>query len=143
RVHGYDPVNPHFNVINGDDNGQMIKVGGTGRSDLVPSWKGGVYYTVNVTVRHGDKFYRCIKTHTALTSFESEYWMEVVRPQYADGTSLLWYLESEQPTVIRQVAYGTVLKRAQDVANLLNGYDRYLGGQGWQLNRVTEDGFDL
>lgn len=142
RIFGYDTITPTFFVKYGDPNGQQIKLGGTGRTDATPNWIGGVYYTVNLTVKYGKKFYRCVKTHNASSTFEEDFWLEVARPQYADGTSLLWFIDEEpEPAVL--VSYGSILKHPQDVANLMNGYDRYLKSRGWVFDEVDDTSFAL
>lgn len=139
RVFGYDPINPNFKILPGDTSGSQVKIGGTGRSDISPEWLGGVYYSVNITVSYGKKYYRCVKTHTSGSVFETDFWQEVARPQYADGSSLLWLLDVAQPAEVQSVAYGETFKGPQDIANFINGYDRYLESRGWLFEEVNTD----
>lgn len=139
RVYGYDVLNPAFNVLPGDRNGSKITIGGSGRTDLIPTWRSATYYSVNVTVRNGENFYRCVRSHTSGSIFESSYWVNVARPQYADGTGLVWYIDQDLDSSVEKVSYGTVFKKPQEVADFLNGYARYLNTRGWIFDNLASD----
>ena len=139
EVFGYDTLNPYFGVIAAAQNGNKISVGNGATSAAVPSWKSNTYYSVGITVKYQDAFYRSTRTHTSATLFEDEFWTKVARPQYADGTALTWYLDAELDAQVEKVAYGTVFKTPQEVANFLNSYERYLKSRGWVFENVAED----
>ena len=139
QIQGYDALNPYFSIINGNQFGPKTSVGSGAAAASVPSWRPSTYYSVNLTVKEGDNFYRSLKTHTSSSYFEPEFWLQVARPQYADGTSLSWALEGEFEAPVVKVPYGTVLKTPQDVADFMNGYERYLESRGWLFTNVDGD----
>jgi hypothetical protein len=139
EIYGYDALNPYFSVMAPAIHAGRISVGDGAKSAAVPNWNPGTYYSVDITVKYQDNFYRSNKTHTSSSFFEPEFWTQVARPQYADGSTLLWYLEGELDPVAEKIAYGTVLKTPQDVADFLNGYQRYLESRGWIFENLGED----
>ncbi len=144
EIYGYDALNPYFYTIPADKNGSKISVGsGIKASNPTPLWRGATYYTVNIVVKHEDNFYRALKTHTSSTFFEPSYWTQVSRPQYADGGALVWYLGQPVSPVIEKVAYGTILKTPQQVADFVNGYNRYLESRGWKFDSLNDDQDDI
>jgi hypothetical protein len=143
RVFGYDSLNPNFKVIPGDPNGNKIGLGESNKTNTIPNWRPNTYYSVNITVKWSDSYYRCIKTHTSGENFERVFWVEVARPQYADGARLAWYLETTQPAETQSVSYGTVFKTPQQLADFINGYDRYLKSRGWVFSEVDTDSMQV
>ena len=139
EVYGYDSINPFFSLISGSPNGGQVAVGDATTSSEVPFWRPNTYYSVNITIRHENSFYRCVRTHTSSSVFEGDFWTEVARPEYADGSRLLWSLDSDPDEPITSVAYGTILKKPQDVADFLNGYQRWLESRGWLFEDSNED----
>ena len=139
EIYGYNNLDPHFNILAPAINGRKISVGDGASSAAIPGWKPSTYYSVGLTVKYQDNFYRATKTHTSSTYFETSYWTQVARPQYADGTALVWYLEGELNPAVEKVSYGTVLKTPQDVANFMNSYQRYLETRGWVFEDLSGD----
>lgn len=139
EVYGYDSLNPYFPMLAGAQNGSKISVGDGGKSASIPSWTANAYYSIDITIKYQDNFYRALKTHTSSSFFEPEFWTQVARPQYADGTALTWYLEGELTPVVEKLPYGTVIKTPQEVANFINGYQRYLESRGWTFQDVSDD----
>ena len=139
EVFGYDSLNPYFSTLPPAVNSGKISVGDGAKSAAIPTWKASTYFGVGITVKYQDNFYRALKTHTSSTFFEEEFWTQVARPQYADGTALMWYSEGELVQHVEKVAYGTVFKEPQEVADFLNGYERYLKNRGWIFEDVGED----
>lgn len=139
EIYGYDALNPAFQVIDGNSFGPKTSVGSGSATASIPSWRPGTYYSVNMTVKEGDNFFRALKTHTSSSYFEPDFWTQVARPQYADGSRLTWALEAEYGATPRKIAYGTILKTPQDVADFLNGYQRYLESRGWVFDNVDSD----
>lgn len=143
EVFGYDALNPYFSTLPPVTSGSKISVGDGATSAAIPTWRPSTYYSVGFTVRYQDNFYRATKTHNSSSFFESEFWTQVARPQYADGTALIWYLEGELDKQVEKVAYGTVFKTPQEVADFLNGYQRYLESRGWIFEDVGEDEMEV
>ena len=139
EVFGYDVLNPYFPTLPPAVNGGKISVGDGLGSVSIPTWRPTTYFSVGITVRFQDNFYRAVRTHTSATFFEDEFWTQVSRPQFADGTALIWYTEGEIEPVVEKIAYGTVFKDPQEVADFLNGYERYLESKGWIFENVGED----
>ena len=143
EVFGYDSLNPYFSTLPPAINSGKISVGDGAKSAAIPTWKSNTYFSVGLTVKYQDNFYRALKTHTSLTFFEEEFWTQVARPQYADGTALMWYLEGDLIPDVEKVAYGTVFKTPQEVADFLNGYERFLKSRGWIFENVGEDELEV
>lgn len=143
EVFGYDALNPYFSTLPPAVNGGKISVGDGARSSAVPGWRPGTYFSVGLTIKYLDNFYRALKSHTSATFFEEEFWTQVARPEYADGAALIWYSEGEQAQTVEKVQYGTVFKKPQEVADFLNGYERYLKSRGWIFENVSEDDLDI
>lgn len=143
RIFGYDSLNPYFSIIPGDEFGNKLAIGESNRAPVVPGWRPFTYYTVNLTLKFGDLFYRCLTTHTSGEGFEPRYWIEVARPQYADGVRLSWNVEPALPINVQTINYGTVFKTPQTLADFISGYDRYLQSRGWVFDAVDSDGYSL
>lgn len=143
EVFGYDALNPFFPTLPPAVNGGKISVGDGATSAAIPSWRPDTYFGVGLTIKYQDNFYRALKTHTSAAFFENEFWTQVARPQYADGTALIWYSNGEIVPVVESIAYGTVFKTPQEVANFLNGYERYLESRGWIFENVGEDELEI
>lgn len=138
EVYGYNALDPFFKIIPGDLAGPKTSVGEDSGKSAVVNWKEAAYYAVNFVVKYGDKFYRAIKSHTAASFFEPQFWVEIARPQYADGTRLTWAIDAALDSQPVNVAYGTVFKTPQDVADFINGYSRYLTSRGWIFDEFSD-----
>ena len=143
KIYGYDSLNPHFSMLPPAVNGGKISVGDGAKSAAIPAWKANAYYSVGITVKHQDNFYRSLKTHTSSAFFEPAFWTQVARPQYADGAALMWYLEGDLDPQVKKLAYGTILKTPQEVADFFNGYQRYLKSRGWIFEEIDSDDMEV
>lgn len=140
KVFGYDILDPVFKVIPSLVGGRSVSVSaGPAVRTKVPTWKASTYYPQNNTIRHIDKYYRSIKTHTSGSSFESEYWVEVARPTFADASAVNYYIDSKNDSVVERIPYGSLLKSPQEVANLISGYERYLESRGWKFDSIDAE----
>lgn len=142
KIFGYDVLNPYFKILAPDKNGTAISITTGNRPARVVSWKASTYFTVGVTVRFGDNFYQCVKTHTSSQKFEAEYWSELAdRPARGDN-QVAWYLEKQVDAKVEQIAYGSSFKNLQDVVDVINGYERYLVDAGWEFD-YSSDGLEI
>ena len=140
KVHGYDNLNPYFRTIKEDENGNKIRIGSTGRVVNVPSWRPETYYTANVTVKYGENYFKCLKSHTSSSSFENQFWLEVLRPQTANELGMVWYLDNDKNNQIKDYTYGSIMPSMQDIATFISGYSRYLTSRGWVFEHTLDDG---
>lgn len=142
RIHGYDSVDPFFSIIRGSPLGRKSQIGDSITSSTVLFWRPNTYYSVNIIVNHDNRFYRSNRTHTSSSVFEGDFWNEVPRPQFADGARLAWYAEADLDEPVTRIPYGTILRTPQDVADFLNGYERFLESRGWLFRDERNDVLD-
>lgn len=132
RVIGYNGEKPTFDIIRGDPNSKKIRItidGSTERS--ISDWRPSVYYKKDMHVSYQDSVFRCVAAHTSSSKFEEEYW--VLDPQgsaIANTTVIRHQREGEEDSI----AYGTVLPKLQDVADLIFGYERKLRSVGFEFS---------
>jgi hypothetical protein len=142
KVFGYDVLNPYFKILRADPNSGAIQINSGERLAKISQWRASTYYVVGTLIQRGDNFYTCAKTHTSGKTFENEFWTQMSeRPRIAVN-GVAWYLEGEIGALVEQIPYGSSFKTIQEVVDVLNGYDRYLRGQGWIFDHST-DGIDI
>ncbi|MNR87705.1 hypothetical protein D3C72_186040 [compost metagenome] len=140
KIFGYDILDPVFKIIPSDVGGRAISVtAGSAQRVRIPNWKQSTYYPTNTTVRYLDKFYRAIKTHTSLRSFETQYWVEVARPAYADAAAVEYYRDAKNDQIVERIPYGSLIRTPQEMATFISGYERYLVSRGWLFDTVASD----
>ncbi len=140
KIFGYDILDPVFKIIPSDVGGRAISVtAGAGSRVRIPNWKQNTYYPTNTTVRYIDKFYRAIKTHTSMRSFETQYWLEVARPAYADAAAVEYYRDAKNENIVERIPFGSLIRSPQEMATFISGYERYLVSRGWKFDTVSLD----
>ncbi len=140
KIFGYDILDPVFKIIPSDPNSTSVNVSaGSATRSRIPNWNTNTYYPQNTTVRYLDKYFRCLKTHTSIRSFEIDYWVEVARPTSADASAVEYYVNPKNQDVVERIPYGTLLKTPQEMATFISGYERYVVSRGWKFIQVATD----
>jgi hypothetical protein len=134
-IYGYDLQNSEFITFNRSSAKLIdITIGGTPAEFT--------YFTVGATYRPGDivryngVYYSSLETQTP-TKFDSSAWMKLKALPTVGGVSVTYKPVSE-PTITRY-PYGSVIKTAQEVFDIMIGYGAYLESRGWDFTEVNQD----
>lgn len=143
KIYGYDNSIPNFNVyeLNTLSSYETIGVASTIKH-RISSWKSNVYYPKGSVVSYGEDYYMAESSISASNTFIASKWVEVNRPDVSSYTTVNWYsaVSSQDTTTI---PYGTLFKSTQEVANFLNGYQKYLENSGFDFNTTLDDNTTL
>jgi hypothetical protein len=138
-VYGYNIANPYFLTIPPNIFGPASSISvSSGSQIVVPNWKPNTYYLADTTVNYAGTYYVCVTTYTSAQVFEPRYWNQIAVPTFTSSISVAWYSSADTSTAT-SVQYGTQFQALQDVANFLNGLERYYIAQGWSFELITSD----
>ena len=143
KIYGYDLLNPVFKVIPPNTSGPSHPVvyGSIERINII-NWTPNTWYKIGISVNHTGKFYECIRSHTSSQIFENIFWKEIAAPNSQIETSVEWYSNAVN-NYTSVVPYGTELSSLQEVANFLNGLERYYISRGWLFTSIINQGTDI
>jgi hypothetical protein len=134
-IYGYDVLNSEFTVLDrATDKLIEVSVGGTPAEF--------VYFTPGATYVHGDivryngVYFSSNATQT-VEKFIASGWTKLPTLPVDGGISVSYKPNSKGTTTV--YPYGSILKTAQDVFDVLIGWGAYLKTQGWQFDEVSQD----
>ena len=134
-IYGYDLLNAEFITLGRSDATLIdVSIGGTPSPFLYFSV--GATYNTGDIVRYNGVYYVSLATQT-VQSFVSANYQKLKSLPIIGGISVIYKPISTD--TITKTPYGSVLKSAQEVFDLLIGWGAYLGSQGWQFNDVNQD----
>jgi hypothetical protein len=134
-VYGYDLLNSAFTVLDRSPSVLIdVSVGGTPAPFLY--FTPGATYNEGDIVRYNGIYYVSISTHLA-QKFISKNYQKLSSLPIIDGISVVYKPVSEES--ITKIPYGTVLRSAQDVFDLMIGWGAYLESKGWRFDEVNAD----
>lgn len=134
-VYGYDLLSSEFTVLERTDAKLIdISVGGT-PADFQYFTTGATYSNGDI-VRHNGIYYQSLATQT-VQKFENGSWLKLKTLPTVGGVSVTYKPVSGKN--VTKVPYGTILKSAQEVFDLLIGWGAYLETRGWQFTEVNAD----
>jgi hypothetical protein len=137
KIKGYDTSAPSFKyfVPFERDKDPVITIGGT--SDPYLEFESGRTYVVGTTVENSGQFYRVTKQHIA-DSFDASNFATLSKLPVSGGRELILRREYETFSPL-ELAYGTVLRTIQEVADFLQGYGKYLESIGFVFDNYRAD----
>lgn len=132
KVYGYDFYEPYFTVyeIAKSESDPVLTVGGI--SEGFEEWVPEKVFNNGVICRYNNVYFRALKTHTSGSIFDQALWKKLAQLPTVDGVEV--FRRRNFQTYTKKIAYGTVLKTYQEVADLLLGYQRYLESIGFEFN---------
>jgi len=134
-VYGYDLLNAEFITLGRSDATLIdVSIGGTPSPFLY--FSSGATYNTGDIVRYNGVYYVSLVTQT-VQSFVSANYQKLKSLPIIGGISVIYKPISTD--TITKIPYGSILKSAQAVFDLLIGWGAYLGSQGWQFNDVNQD----
>ncbi len=140
-VYGYDILNPSFNVIQPNTTGPASPLAfDSVQPAIIPNWTPGKFYIAGVTVNHTGIYYFCLRSHTADIVFESVFWQVINKPAFVSVLSVNWYSNAVNTNIV-SVPYGSKYSTLQEVANFLNGLERYYISRGWVFSQVINNSY--
>lgn len=134
-VYGYDLLNAEFITLDRTTNKVIdITIGGTPAEFLY--FEPGTTYTQGQIVRYNGVYYESLSTQLA-QRFVPSGWRKLRALPTVGGVSVN-YKPISAETVTRY-PYGSILRNAQEVFDLMIGWGAYLEQQGWQFTDVNQD----
>lgn len=134
-VYGYDLLNAEFTVFDRSDATLIdVSIGGTPAPFLY--FTAGATYNQGDIVRYNGVYYVSLVTQT-VQKFISEGYQKLKSLPIIGGVSAIY--KPASLATITKIPYGSILKTAQEVFDLMIGYQAYLESRGWQFQDVNQD----
>ena len=136
-VRGYDSYHPYFTILAPIHTLQdrAIVVGGV--SENYVTWTEGKFYQTGQIAYFNNNYYRTTASHTATATFDTSKFQILASLPMVGGVSVA---ESQTyQTIPTRVTYGTVFYTAQQVFDLMMGYQAYLKSQGFIFDYLQPD----
>lgn len=106
----------------------VIRIGAT--TENFTFWQPNTFYSKGKVVKQDNLFYRATSNISSGSQFSTNNWSEIgTALPLQGGTSVKRYKNYEP--VVTKIPYGTKFSDAQQVANFMYGYDRYLTHEGF------------
>ena len=134
-VYGYDLLNAEFTVFDRSDATLIdVSIGGTPAPFLY--FTAGATYNQGDIVRYNGVYYVSLVTQT-VQKFISKGYQKLKSLPIIGGVSAIY--KPVSLATITKIPYGSILKTAQEVFDLMIGYQAYLESRGWQFQDVNQD----
>jgi hypothetical protein len=132
KVYGYDFYAPYFTVYEPlrSESDPLISVGGI--SENFVDWKPNLAVTNGTIVRYNELYYRALKSHTSSNSFDVTLWQRLPKLPLVGAVEV--FRRRNWQFATKRIAYGTIYKTLQEVADAMLGYEEYLIRQGFVFN---------
>ena len=138
-VKGYDKYNPRFNIYKPilSERDQALNVGGVSANFI--TWQERKFYGTGQIVQYDNSYFRVKQDHTTNETFDITNYTRLAELPLTGGASVQKPTRFEE--TITSIPYQTVLPNAQEVYNLLLGYEKYLESVGFIFDdRINELG---
>lgn len=134
-VYGYDLLNSEFITLDRKTDKLIdITVGGTPAEFRY--FESGATYTLGEIVRYNGVYYESLGSQTP-AKFIASGWNRLKALPTVGGVSVSYKPVSDTTTT--RYPYGSILRNAQEVFDLMIGWGAYLESQGWQFTEVNQD----
>ena len=134
-VYGYDLLNAEFTTFDRSDDTLIdITVGGT-PAEFRQFEPGGTYKQGDI-VRYNGVYYESLSLQLA-EKFIPSNWQKLRALPTTGGVSVSYKPVSLE--TVTKYPYGSILKNAQQVFDLMIGWGAYLESRGWQFKEVNQD----
>ena len=138
KVSGYsnfDRTFTYFPPIENNDN-IPIRIGAT--TDSFTVWQPGGFYVKGAVIKNGATFYRATTNISSGQTFSEDNWATIGNTlPFKGGVTIKKYKNYKKTSAL--VTYGTEYKTAQEVANFLYGYEKYLEAQGFEFEDYSKE----
>ncbi len=135
KVIGYDANNQNFDIIDGEPTSKKIKITLDGKAErTITDWAPSVYYKKGMYVLYSNTVYRCTKTHTSASAFETDFWTVEPTGNTANGDTIIKFSKGGDR---RSIPYGSVLYSKQEVADLMFGMERKYVDDGFVFDSLS------
>jgi hypothetical protein len=134
-IYGYDLQNSEFITFDRSQ-AQLIDVSVGGTPAEFTYFTPGATYAPGNIVRYNGVFYSSLATQT-VDNFISASWQKLKALPIIGGISVTYRPVSA--TTITRYPYGSIIKTAQEVFDIMIGYGAYLESQGWDFTQVNQD----
>lgn len=133
KIFGYDNLDPIFRYypIFRSQGDPILSVGGVSENFL--DWEPGGTYTNGTIVRLGETFYRALKSHSDIATFDPTLWKKLPALPLKGSVEAFRRLNIDRSQVL-SVEYGTIFSELQLLVDFLYGYEGYLEDQGFSFN---------
>jgi hypothetical protein len=134
-VYGYDLFNAEFITLDrANEKTVEVSVGGTPAEFRY--FEVGATYNQGEIVRYNGVYYESLATQT-VSKFIATDWQKLKGLPTEGGITVTYKPISLETTT--KYPYGSILKNAQEVFDLMIGWGAYLEKQGWQFTEVNQD----
>jgi len=145
-VRGYDNIKPWFSIYKPKHGKNDIAVNVGGKQAKFVIWDSEKFYGKGQIVEFGGEYYRVSINHTSTETFDNSKFTKLGELPVTGGTEVAKAKAFESK--ITEVSYGTVYPRAQEVYDVILGYQEYLKEQGFvfdifQRETATIQDWDL
>jgi hypothetical protein len=134
-VYGYDLLSAEFITL-ARSNATLIDISIGGTPAAYQYFATGATYNPGDIVRYNGIYYTSLVTQTT-QKFISDNYQKLKSLPIIGGISVS-YKPVSTDTIVK-IPYGSVLKTAQDVFDLMIGWGSYLESQGWKFDEVNQD----
>lgn len=134
-VYGYDLLSSEFTILN-RSSATLIDISIGGTPAAYQYFAPGATYNPGDIVRYNGIYYNSLVIQ-ATQKFISGNYQKLKSLPITGGISVSYKPISEN--TITRVPYGSILKTAQDVFDLLIGWGAYLEARGWKFDEVSQD----
>ena len=134
---GYDNIHPYFNyyAVIPAQNDWVISVGGV--SAPFVEWEINKAFTNGQFCSYRNDYYRCLKSHTSQSGFDSQYWVKLPKLPLTGATEAL--VRNSFESSISKMSYGVVFTKIQEVVDFLVGYQKYLISVGFVFDNFDSE----
>ena len=137
QISGYDKINPVIKyypaIIKSTD--PEINVGGI--SEPFVEWTAGSTYVAGQNIRYNSVYYRVKEKYIAGSTFDTNLHAKLPGLPSEGGRDAL--LRRNFSNVIAEIPYGTLLRKVQDVVDIILGYQEYLISQGFTFDYFNNE----
>jgi len=136
-IRGYDTLRPWFNIYK-PKHGQNdigINVGGTEAKFVI--WSSEKFYGEKQIVEFGGKYFRVKTNHTSTETFDNDKFTSLGELPITGGAEVAKARSFENK--VTEVSYGTVYARAQEVYDVILGYEHWLKEQGFVFDKYQRE----
>ena len=137
KIKGYDRYSPSFKIYKPilSQNDQAVNVGGVTANFIV--WQARKFYGVGQIVQYEERYYRVKEDHTTNDDFDFTLYTRLNELPLTGGASVQKPTRFEE--TITEIPYQTVIPNAQEVYNLLLGYQQYLTSIGFVFDTIINE----
>ena len=137
-LRGYDKNSPQIkyyqHVQQADD--PVINVGGVSASFV--NWGENQRYDIGQYVKYEEQFYATETSHLSTSTFDNSKFVKLVELPTEGGAEAILRRRFDKTTV-KEVAYGTLYRTAQEIVDILLGYGEYLKDEGFSFEEFNKE----